>query len=280
VLTPEQMADLVPGWMASPTGGKLPKIERQRYEEDWYRRSMAAASGEETARRDAGRAKHELGYLLNKQGKKGAAETLFRSALTDLEQSPKHGIRWHSALGALLRDWADLLSGDSSRLDEARKLLARAMAVHSFHGRKLEVAYALTTAAQIALTGCQHNVALNYAVDSANAFEECGNWDGWGKAVAVMFKCLAETRETARMLALAGLASEKLKRALPADKFASPERNIAFQRALAHWIAGSLSEAREELNTLLADLPKDGSEAELRREVDRLARFVALPPTK
>jgi hypothetical protein len=280
MLKPEQMVELVPGWTMNQDGGKLPKIERQRYEEDWYRRSMAAASGEETARRDAGRAKHQLGYLLNKQGQKGAAETLFRSALADLKHSPKHGIRWHSALGAVLRDWADLLSGDSARLDEARKLLARAMAVHSFHGRKLEVAYSLTTAAQIALTGCHHTVALNYAVDSANAFEDCVNWDGWGKAIAVMFKCLAETRETARMLALADLASEKLKRALPADKLAAPERNIAYQRALAHWIAGSLSEAREELNTLLVNLLKDDSQAELRREVDRLARFVALPPTK
>ena len=79
------------------------------------------------------------------------------------------------------------------------------------------------------------------------------------------------------MLALAGLASEKLKRALPADKFAATERNIAFQRALAHWIAGGLSEAREELHVLLGKLPEDESQAELRREVDRLARFVALP---
>jgi tetratricopeptide (TPR) repeat protein len=275
-LPPEQMVELVPGWTPEQPAQKLNKAEVRRYQEDWYRRAMNA-SGAEAPRRETGRAKHELGYLLQKQGQKGAAETLYRLALEDLEHSTKHGIRWHSALGAVLRDWADLLSFDAARLDEARRLLARAMAIHSFHGRKLEIAYSLTTAAQIALTGCHHTEAIDRAVDAANTFEACNNWDGWGSALTVMFDCLTETRETARMLALASLATEKLKRAnIRAYKLAAKESEFAYQRAKAHWITGSLTEAREELDALVKNSPPGGLRAELQVQVERLAKFLAV----
>jgi hypothetical protein len=274
-LEPEQMKDLIAGWPDVQPKAELTKIERQRYEEEWYRKAMNAPGGDAT-RRDAGRAKHQLGYLLQKQGQIGAAETLYRLALEDLEHSTKHGIRWHAALGAVLRDWADLLSRDSARLAEARALLARAMAVHSFHGRKQEIAYSLITAAQIALTGYRHNEAIDHAVNSANIFEVFKNWDGWSKAMGVLFNSLAETRETHRMIALADLATEKLEGAnLSANKLATQQHRFAYQRARAHWIAGSLSEAREEVDALLFEKSFwDDADDEVRFELFRLHRFL------
>ncbi len=270
-LPPEQMVELMPEWTPELAEGGLTQLERQRLRKDWYREAMSAP-GSPAARRDAGRAKHQLGYLMQKQGKMGAAETLYRMALEDLEHSPKRGIRWHSALGAVLRDWADLLSGNESRLDEARTLLARAMAIHSFHGRKLEMAYSLTTAAEIALTGGHHGEAVARAVDSANSFEECGNWDGWGGAVDVLLNSLAETRETERMLSLTALAADKLDDSgLPADKTRELRRDLSWQRARAHWIAGSLADARAELLPVLANPRREDLE-----EVTRLARFLGI----
>jgi hypothetical protein len=234
--------------------------------------------------RESGRAKHELGYLLQSLGKTSVAEMLYGQALAELEKCPKeqHDDRWHGTLGMLLRDWADLMSSSLERLDKARELLARAMAIHSFHGRRLQIAYCLDTAARIALTGRNYSEAIQNAVDSANVFEILKNWRGWGEAMKILFDCLAETRETSRMHSLADLAIDKLEGSnLPQDQRDRLRRAFTYEKANANWIAGELAEARSELGKLglsSGDTSKLEFDPEFEPEVRRLWRFLSLSP--
>ncbi len=157
-----------PDWMLSHPDGKLTNLQQQHCQEDCFRR-VISDPGTEAPLRESGRAKHELGYLLQSQGKTNVAEMLYGQALAELEKcsQEQHDFRWHGTLGRLLRDWADLMSPSAERQDKARQLLGRAMAIHSFHGRRLQIAYCLDTAARIALTGRRFSEAIQNAVDSA-----------------------------------------------------------------------------------------------------------------
>ena len=272
-----------PDWMLNHPDGRLTNLQQQHCQEDCLRR-VISDPGAEAPLRESGRAKHELGYLLQRLGKAGVAEMLYGQALADLEKcpQPQHDYRWHGALANLLRDWADLMSRDPERLDKARELLHRAMAIHSFHGRRLQIAYCLDTAARIALTGRRFSEAIENAVDAANLFEILKNWRGWGEAMKVLFDCLAETRETARMHSLADLAIDKLQSSnLPPEQRERLRRAFIFEKANADWIAGKLVEARSELEKL-AQGATEGGRAELdpefEPEIKRLSRFLALSP--
>jgi tetratricopeptide (TPR) repeat protein len=273
-----------PDWMLLHPDGKLTNLEQQHYQEDCYRNVMSDP-GTEAPLRESGRAKHQLGYLLQSMGKDSVAEMLYRQALADLEKCPQaqHDIRWQGALGCLLRDWSDLLSRTPERLAESSELLHRAMAIHSFHGHKLQIAYALDTSARIAVAGGRFSEAINDAVDSANLFEECKNWRGWGEAVKILFDCLAETRDSARMLSLADLAIDKLKGSnLPQDQRDRLRHAFTYEKANANWIAGKLSEARSELEKLGCSATPQGFKADIdpdfEDEVKRLWNFLKLSP--
>lgn len=272
-----------PDWMLNHPDGKLTNLQQQHCQEDCFRK-VISDPGTEAPLRESGRAKHELGYLLQSLGKTSVAEMLYVQALADLEKCPQeqHDYRWHAALGMLLRDWADLLSHAPARLEQARQLLDRAMAIHSFHGRRLQIAYCLDTAARIALTACQYRNAVDNAVDSANLFELLGNWRGWGEAMKVLFDCLAETRETVRMHSLADLAIDKLQNSnLPQDRRDRLHRAFTYEKANANWIAGKLAEARSELEKLglgLKDQAKGDVDPEFETEVRRLWKFLSFTP--
>ncbi len=239
-----------PDWMLHHPDGNLTNLQQQHCQEDCFRNVISDPA---SPMRESGRAKHELGYLLQSVGKTGVAEMLYGQALSDLEKCPEdqHDYRWHGTLARLLRDWADLLSESAERLDKARDLLRRAMAIHSFHGRRLQIAYCLTTAAKIAFAERRFSEAIENAVDSANLFEVLKNWWGWGEAMKVLFDCLAETRETARMHSLADLALDKLQGSkLPAGQQDRLRRAFIYEKANANWIAGKLADARSELEKL------------------------------
>jgi tetratricopeptide (TPR) repeat protein len=261
--------------------GKLTNLQQQHCQEDCFR-NVISDPGDEAPMRESGRAKHELGYLLQSVGMTSVAEMLYGQALADLEKCPEeqHDYRWHDRLGRLLRDWADLLAQSPDRLDKARELLNRAMAIHSFHGRRLQIAYCLDTAARVALTGRRFSEAIQKAVDSANLFEVLKNWRGWGEAMKVLFDCLAETRETARMHSVADLAIDKLQTSnLPHEQRDRLRRAFIYEKANANWIAGKLAEARSELEKLglgSADAAKVELDPEFEAEVKRLWRFLAL----
>jgi len=247
--------------------------------EDFYRLAMNQPPSQSSPRETA-RAKHELAYLLQQQGRPATAEVFYRLALADLEScdnsSPgsRHDSRWHFAVSSVLRDLADLLSGYPDRLNEASLLLKRAMAIQSYHGMKLQLGYSETTAARIALTGCHHTHSINHAVDAANRMEQCENWSGWGEAMSILFDSLAETRETARMINLANLANEKIRASnLSKDNIAKQERLFKFEKAKAHWIAGDVVEARDEFESVRSDAPED-EKSDMDREIDRLLSFL------
>lgn len=269
-------------WMQNHPEGALTNLQQQHCQEDCFR-NVITNPGTDAPLRESGRAKHQLGYLMQSLNKAGVAEMLYGQALADLEKCPaaQHDYRWHGTLGALLRDWADLLSQSPERLDKARQMLARAMAIHSFHGRRLQIAYCLTTAARIALTGRQFSLAIQNAVDSANLFEVLNSWRGWGEPMKVLFDCLAETRETVRMHSLADLAIDKLQASNLSQKQCTGLRRVfTFEKANANWIAGKLAEARSELEKLgmgSADGGRD-LDADFETKVRRLWRFLALSP--
>lgn len=269
-----------PDWMLNHPEGSLTSLQQQHCQEDCFR-NVITNPGTEAALRESGRARHQLGYLMQSLNKTSVAEMLYGQALADLEKCPmeQHDYRWHGALGSVLRDWADLLSQAPGRLDKARELLARAMAIHSFHGRRLQIAYCLTTAARIALTDRQFSLAIQNAVDSANLFEVLDNWRGWGDAMMVLFDCLAETRETVRMHSLADLAIDKLDRSnLSQRQRDGLRRAFTYEKANANWIAGKLAEARSELEKLGMG-SSDGSkdlDPEFETKLRRLWRFLAL----
>jgi|SRR5580704_6611637 hypothetical protein len=272
-----------PDWMLNHPNGRLNNLQQQQCQEDCFRQ-VISDPGDEAPLRESGRAKHELGYLLQSLRKTSVAEMLYGQALADLEKCPEnqHDYRWHDALARLLRDWAHLLAPMPERLGQARDLLSRAMAIHSFHGRRLQIAYCLDTAARIALTGHKYSEAIENAVDSANLFEILNNWRGWAEAMKVLFDCLAETRETVRMLSLADLAIDKLQTSsLPRDEHDRLRHAFVFEKANANWIAGKLAEARSELEKLglgSADSSKLEFDAEFEPELKRLWRFLALNP--
>lgn len=180
----------------------------------------------------------------------------------------------------LLRDWADLLAFSPDRLDKARDYLARAMAIHSFHGRRLQIAYCLNTAARIDLTVGHFSEAIENAVDAANLFELLENWRGWGEAMKILFDCLAETRQTDRMKALAELGVSKLQDSnLKEKESTNLHRFLTFEKANAHWIAGHLAEARTELERLgmgAAAGTKVELDTDFETEVNRLWAFLAV----
>lgn len=253
-------------------------LERKHREEDFYRQAMNLP-GAQTNLSLTGRAKHELGYLMCGQGRKGTAEIFFRGALQDLERSGEHDTRWHSALARVLRDWADMLAGDAARLEEASALLARGIAIHTFHGRKLEIAYAMTTQARIALSGGRHAEAIEDALEAANRFEECVNWWGWSTAIEILLDALAETRETVRMQAVIHLALEKNQMSnLKVSQKDGVKRRLLFESARAHWIAGHLGEAKKVLDGVFEEAPVSFRESEQGLEAGRLYRFLSLTP--
>ena len=140
-------------------------------------------SGHEAPLRESGRAKHELGYLLQSLRKTSVAEMLYGQALADLEKCPRESTRLSLAwsAGQVAARLGRSAGAMPERLEQARDLLYRAMAIHSFHGRRLQIAYCLDTAARIALTGHGISEAIENAVDSANLFEILQQLAGMGR---------------------------------------------------------------------------------------------------
>jgi tetratricopeptide (TPR) repeat protein len=248
-------------------------LQLRKLEETYYRDALSQAITEKNFR-DAGRARLELGYLLQSRAETVAAESMYRSALDDLQRpTAERDTRWHSALGRVLRDWADLLAVCPDRLDEASRLLQRALAIHAFHGRVLQIAYARTTAARIAFTAGRYSEAVQSALNAANAFEAGGGWRGWGEPMEILLNTLAETRDTPRMKAVTQLAIQKVvnRSNLPQDR---RERLIALFRLKqiqSLWMAGEFDEARSDLKSL----PEMG-DARLQSEADRIRKFLTI----
>jgi hypothetical protein len=229
----------------------LSRMQKRQQEEACYQRALALANAERNTRESA-RAKQELAYF--RHGEPAVAERLYREASVELERAALEfrDSRWHSALGRALRDRADLLARSPNRLDEASALLRRAMAIHSFHGRDLQMAYSVTTAARIAFTACRYSEAIALAMDAANRFETSVAWRGWADPVNVLLESLAELGQAARMKALTEMLIEKASVRTNLED-ARRDRLVAqlkLKRAHALWLAGDIAGVREALASM------------------------------
>ena len=252
-----------------------------RTAEDFYWLAIHVPQGEATLR-ETGRAIHEMAYAHQGRGQTEKAEAMMRRALADIEASGQdisvqRDVRWYTGLATTLRDWADLLAGEPERRPEAFELLERAKTIQAFHGMRVALAYSTNTAARLALAESRYREAIDLAVEAANRFVRCNNWRGWFEAHRILFDGLAETRETTRMLSIAKLANEKLQLSnLPEPRREEHREELAFQRARAHWIAGELAEAREELEMLREELA--AKEKKPDPNVERLYDYLNLSP--
>jgi hypothetical protein len=262
-------------WDKKKDGPKLTMVQRWQIEEQYYKQSLSEATKAKN-KRDIGRASLELGYMLQCRDEIAAAEQLYRVALENLEQATDRDSRWHSALGRVLRDTADLLATEPPRLNEASALLKRGIAIHSYHGRKLQIAYSQTTAARIALTAGNYEEAINQAVDSANSFQQCDVWRGWHDPVLILLDALMYTGQTERMMAVADLAIAKIgKTNQPKERMKEAQNKFAYKKAEALWAAGHIREAGaalDGLNDLIAS--GDLTDEKLKAQIQRLSLFL------
>jgi len=107
-------------------------------------RAREARSWREVARID-----QELAFLADQMGDRGQAEQRYEGAIKRLEKVEKRDrdSRWTSALGRVLRDYADLLA--SAGREDAFALLERATAIHALEGRITQVAYCRVTRSRL-----------------------------------------------------------------------------------------------------------------------------------
>jgi tetratricopeptide (TPR) repeat protein len=260
----------------------LTNLDKHQHQENFYRQALSDAIGDDN-QRDVARAKLELGYLLKSRGETEAADLAYLAAAQALERTPEKSpqqtrllrdSRWHSALGRALRDRAELLSEEPDRLKEASALLKRALAIHSYHGRTLQVAYCRTAAARIDLSSGRFVDGVLRAMDAANDFEALKNWRAWANAMGVLLDILAQTRETTRMRGVAALAIEKIASSNLSQK-QKDDHTYTFNLKIAEalFTAGDIKAARTKMDALGTEPPP-----KLKAEVDRLRAFLKIGP--
>ena len=261
-------------------GEPLTDLEKQQRQEEYYRQALNEAI-QDSNLRDVARAKLELGYLLQSRGEIDAADLQYRAAAQALERTPEKSpkqprflrdSRWHSALGRSLRDRAELLSGDTNRLTEAVDLLKQALVIHSYHGRRLQIAYCRLAAARIALATERFADGVLSAMDAANDFEALENWRAWAKAIELLLDILAKTHQTARMIGVADLAIEKIVDSNLLRRQKEDQENVFnLKIAQALFDAGDMKAARTKMEAVGAP-----SSPRLRAEADRLRKFLGI----
>jgi tetratricopeptide (TPR) repeat protein len=131
--------------------------------------------------RDLGLASLELAYLSAEVGDRVLAEALYRESVDALGRA--HGqsrdIVWRSALGRVLRDYADLIATEPGRSEEARRLLRRSIAIHALDGRDDQLAAVLRTRGRLAATEGDGEAAEASLEASAAICNATGNSAGW-----------------------------------------------------------------------------------------------------
>ena len=201
---------------------------------------------------DEGRALLELANLARKRSDAGA-EPLFRDALAHLEQgSATDDRRWRSALGRVLRDYADLLCGDDRRLAEADALLQRALINHALDNRMSQVATGLQTRGKLARARGHFREAEDAIGSAAILQARFGNDRGWYRAMEDLIDVAldAGSAQRARTLAEATFANT------PVGEH--DRGRVAALAARACWQLGDLEAAARWSDTALDSLrPSD-----------------------
>jgi tetratricopeptide (TPR) repeat protein len=138
--------------------------------------------------RDLGRASLELAYLSAEVGDRVLAEHLYREAIQFLGRADGQSRDevWRSALGRVLRDYADLIVIEPARSEEGRRLLRRSIAIHALDGRDDQLAAALRTRGRLAATEGDGEGAETSLEASAAICRATGNSAGWMAAMREM----------------------------------------------------------------------------------------------
>lgn len=143
---------------------------------------------EKKSDRDLGRACQELAYLSAEVGDRVLAEHLYREAVQFLGRADGQSRDeiWRSALGRVLRDYADLVATEPGRSEEARQLLRRSIAIHALDGRDDQLAAALRTRGRLTATEGDGEAAETSLEASAAICRATGNAAGWMATIREM----------------------------------------------------------------------------------------------
>ncbi|HEY7055037.1 MAG TPA: hypothetical protein VH458_00865, partial [Vicinamibacterales bacterium] len=172
-------------------------------------------------------------------------------------------VRWRSALGRALRDYADLLSTDEHRLDDADALLLRALVIHALDDRMSQVAVALQTRGKLARARGRLRDAED-AIGSAVALQaRFGNERGWSDAMRDLIDAALDADGPQRALAL---AESTLARSTIRGR---ARGRIAALAARACWTLGQMDAAVRWCEQALACLPASDRDTRVRVSVIR-----------
>lgn len=233
-----------------------------------YGKALHAALNE----RDRARARLELAYLSAESGNRLLAEEFYKDAvgrLEDVKEDALKDARWRSALGRVLRDYADLLAEQGERLGEAEQLIRRAMVIHAIDDRLNQLAAALRTRGKLRRAGGRWAEAEADLRAAASIFINNGNRVGWTESIWEMAELARKRGHDAQAMALLEHAWGKLGLE-GGHAFVKQKGLTALRIARVRWEQGGLSEAHrwsyEALWLLPENLRKERAEAASLRE--------------
>jgi len=217
--------------------------------------------------RDLGRVGLELGYLAYELGDHAQAERLYLESIGHLERAKVDPERmdplWASALGRGLRNYAQLLTEDPDRVDEAEPLLRRALAIHTMDGRWSQVAAALRTRGWLAMSRERWDEAEADFHAAAGVLFNSGNWVGWIEAVTELATLAGRRGHIEQALAILKAAYSQIE----GNEAHKIQRGIvALQTAQLFWVCGRIEDVvpwcRKALKGLAGARPRELAKAQ------------------
>jgi len=241
--------------------------------QSFYERAREAAGGPV----DRARAMLELGYLHAQLGEAPLAESYFQKSIGELEQvnEKTDDLRWRSALGRALRDYADMLTkghglpADAERQRNCLALLRRAFAIHALDGRHSQIAAALETRGKLELALGRTAEAEGSLLAAASLLYESGNLRGWARIMPELAQFgLDQGRDEQALVMLEGSFRSLTKRSRSGtdggESYDAEAGVIALRTARAYWARGEVAKTYEWSQHALDLLPdkRQGERAE------------------
>lgn len=214
-----------------------------------YTKAMQKANNQ----RDEGRARLELAYLYFELGDSQLSEEYYKRSIELLEKvdDESKDWRWRSPMGRVLRDFAELLisdatrvRGDPARAQECERYLNRAMAIHAFDDRLNQVAAALRTQGKLAKIQEQWAKAEGAFWSAASIFTKIGNPAGWAATVREVAELSYARKQYDQCLVILQGCFNQLNKKYPKD-YKSEKGLTAFQMARVYWNLGKIVEAKQ-----------------------------------
>jgi tetratricopeptide (TPR) repeat protein len=220
--------------------------------------AYVAARDAAANQRDRGRAILELAYLSHDLGDAHRSEEYYREAINLLERVTDNlkNEHWRSALGRVMRDYADLLAEHPERAAEGEKYLNRALAIHAIDDRLNQVAAALRTRGKLQRTQKKWAAADATLLRSASIFIRNQNLAGWTETTLEIARLSFERNQKSQGLAILRHAFDRLQTQKTPEHFDKQSGKTALLIARTHWEQGNLSEAHGWCFEALKRLPE------------------------